>query len=75
MAALAADGAIDEEGLSGVELQNTFGPLSQQVNESLAKQAEVMSNIQVRRPDCHSSLCWCPQLEPVLIPHLCGNVW
>ena len=51
--ALAADGAIDEDSLSGAELQTLYGPLTQQVNESLAKQEQVLSQTQVHPPPLH----------------------
>lgn len=47
LSALHADGAIDEESMSNQELQSIYGPLSQQVNESLAKQEQVMAQVQV----------------------------
>lgn len=46
--ALASDGAIDDEGLSNMEIQQVYGPITQQINESLAKQESVMSQIQVK---------------------------
>lgn len=45
--ALASDGAINEEMLSASELDRIYGPLRQQVNESLQKQDSVMSQVQV----------------------------
>ena len=47
MSALAADGAIDEESISSSELQTIYSPLSQRVNESLAKQESIMTQVQV----------------------------
>ncbi|XP_078334645.1 programmed cell death 6-interacting protein-like isoform X3 [Crassostrea virginica] len=44
--ALAADGAINEEMLSESELDRIYGPLRQQVNESLQKQDSVMAQVQ-----------------------------
>lgn len=44
--ALASDGAINEEMLSASELDRIYGPLRQQVNESLQKQDSVMSQVQ-----------------------------
>ena len=46
--ALAADGAINEEMLSESELDRIYGPLRQQVNESLQKQDSVMAQVQVK---------------------------
>lgn len=47
VSALAADGAIDEDSLSNSELQNIYAPLTQQVNDSLATQERVLSQVQV----------------------------
>ncbi|XP_048781055.2 programmed cell death 6-interacting protein-like isoform X3 [Ostrea edulis] len=44
--ALATDGAINEEMLSGSELDRIYGPLRQQVSDSLQKQDSVMSQVQ-----------------------------
>ena len=45
--ALASDGAINEEMLSMGELDKIYGPLREQVNESLKKQDSVMAQVQV----------------------------
>lgn len=48
VSALAADGALDEDSLSGAELQTIYGPLTQQITDSLTKQEQVMGQVQVR---------------------------
>lgn len=47
VAALAADGAIDEEPLSTAELSTVYGPLIERVNESLASQGKIIAQVQV----------------------------
>jgi len=46
VSALAADGALDEDSLSGAELQTIYGPLTQQITDSLTKQEQVMGQVQ-----------------------------
>lgn len=46
-AALASDGAINEEGLSVAELERVFAPLRQQVSESVSRQEHLLARIQV----------------------------
>lgn len=46
-AALAADGAIDEEALSVSELDRVYAPLRQQVSDSIHKQETILARIQV----------------------------
>ena len=50
MAALAQDGALNEELLSGQELDASYGPLRQQVRDSIDRQESVMANVQVGKP-------------------------
>ncbi|XP_025081539.1 programmed cell death 6-interacting protein-like isoform X2 [Pomacea canaliculata] len=45
-AALAADGAIDEEALSVSELDRVYAPLRQQVSDSIHKQETILARIQ-----------------------------
>ncbi|XP_006825362.2 programmed cell death 6-interacting protein-like [Saccoglossus kowalevskii] len=44
--ALAADGAIDEEAISTQQLEQTYGVLSQQANESSERQDALLANIE-----------------------------
>ncbi|XP_013400625.1 programmed cell death 6-interacting protein [Lingula anatina] len=46
MAALAQDGAINEESLSAAELDRIYGPLQQQVQESCERQESIMINVE-----------------------------
>lgn len=48
MAALAADGALDESSLSETELDRVFGPLRTQVTDSLQRQESLLYNIEVK---------------------------
>ncbi len=47
LGALAADGALDEEGLSTGELDRKYTPLREQVTASMQRQESVLANIQV----------------------------
>ena len=47
MAAMAADGIIDEESISAAELQTIYGSLTERVNESLSKQESMIGQVQV----------------------------
>lgn len=42
------DGSVNEQALSLETLTRAYGPLQQQVRESLTKQQDIMANIQVR---------------------------
>ena len=48
MAALAADGLVNEESISQRELDNVIGPLRTQVVDSCQRQDMLMARIQVR---------------------------
>lgn len=56
LAALAQDGAINEEAISVTELDRIYGSYTQKVQESLKKQEELLKNIQVPPPVCMLSL-------------------
>lgn len=45
--ALAADGVINEEMLSGSELERIYSPLREQISDSVLRQEKVLANIQV----------------------------
>ncbi|XP_067933589.1 programmed cell death 6-interacting protein-like [Watersipora subatra] len=46
VAAMAADGIIDEESISAAELQTIYGSLTERVNESLSKQESMIGQVQ-----------------------------
>ena len=48
LSALAADGVINEEAISNQNLDYVYGPLIQQVGDSLRRQEGILNNIQVR---------------------------
>lgn len=48
MAALSADGLVNEEALSNQELDAVFGPLRQQVVDSCQRQDMLLARIQVK---------------------------
>ena len=47
MSALGQDGTINEESLSQAELGRVYGPLREQVTDSIHRQETVLANIQV----------------------------
>jgi hypothetical protein len=47
MAALAADGVVNEEMISSQELDSVYGPLRQQVVDSCQRQDMLLARIQV----------------------------
>ena len=47
MSALGQDGTINEESLSQSELGRVYGPLREQVTDSIHRQETVLANIQV----------------------------
>ncbi len=49
MTALAQDGAINEDSLSHSELDRIYGPLREQVTDSIHRQETVLANIQVQQ--------------------------
>ncbi|XP_015590239.1 programmed cell death 6-interacting protein [Cephus cinctus] len=51
LSALAKDGTIDEPNLSVESIGKCYGPLQKQVRESLARQEELISNIQARHAE------------------------
>ena len=48
LSALAADGVINEEAISNQNLDNVYGPLIQQVGDSIRRQEGILNNVQVR---------------------------
>ena len=48
MTALAQDGAIDEQALTVSELDTIYSPLREQVSDSIYRQENLVSQIQVR---------------------------
>ena len=67
VSALAADGAIDETTLSTTELQTIYGPFTQRINESLAKQEQVMGQVQVRITSSFVLILYVHGLDPLYI--------
>ena len=65
VSALAADGAINETTLSTTELQTIYGPFTQRINESLAKQEQVMGQVQVRITPSIALILYAHGLDPV----------
>ena len=47
MSALGQDGTINEESLSQAELGRVYGPLREQVTDSIHRQETVLANLQV----------------------------
>ena len=45
---MASDGLIDEESISVGELDRTYSPLREQVNDSIQRQEMLMARIQVK---------------------------
>jgi len=45
---MASDGLIDEESISVSELDRTYSPLREQVNDSIQRQEMLMARIQVK---------------------------
>ena len=58
MSALGQDGTINEESLSQSELGRVYGPLREQVTDSIHRQETVLANIQVRSPE--KDFCYYP---------------
>ena len=58
MAAMAAEGLVNEESISAQELDRVYGPLRQQVVDSCQRQEMLMARIQVSliRPDMTEKL-------------------
>ena len=50
LSALAKEGMINESVLSDQELGVIYGPLREQVNDSIHRQETVLANVQVRLP-------------------------
>ena len=71
VSALAADGAIDENTLSSTELQTIYGPFTQRINESLAKQEQVMGQVQVRITPSFALILYVHGLDPLYIATMC----
>ena len=71
VSALAADGAIDETTLSTTELQTIYGPFTQRINESLAKQEQVMGQVQVRITPSFAPILYVHGLDPLCIATMC----